>query len=113
VLNPDWTDPVFKYDPEKGSLKLGGIGLRRVSAMSSVLAGLQPRSLDLSGTAIQDLSYESFYPIEVLDISNTPFNSRKSLRRMIHLRELTVSPEQYSSMKLGQFPDRIKITVKE
>ncbi|MBT8046019.1 MAG: serine/threonine protein kinase, partial [Pontiella sp.] len=37
VLNPEWTDAVFEYDPEKGSLKLGGTGLHKVSPAPSVL----------------------------------------------------------------------------
>lgn len=113
VLNPNWTDPVFVYDPEQGSLKLGGSDLRRVCSTISILAGLQPRTLDLSGTEVENLQFELGYPIEVLDIRNTPFKARRILHRMIHLRELTVTPEQYSSMKLHQFPDRIKIIVKE
>jgi hypothetical protein len=113
VLNPGWTDPVFEYSPEKGSLKLGGSGLLRAASTTSILAGLQPRILYISGTDIESLQFESGYPIEVLDISSTPFKVRRSLRRMIHLRELRVSPEQYNGMNLKQFPERIKIIVKE
>ena len=77
----------------------------------SLLAGLQPRGLDISGTDIASLGTELSYPIERLNIIGTPFFSKRQLRSMVHLRELTVSQAQYDDLKLHQLPKRIAVNV--
>lgn len=111
ILNPDWADPVFEYNLANGRLKLGGRGLSRIHMGGSLLAGLQPRGLDISGTDIASLGTELSYPIETLNIIGTPFFSKRQLRSMVHLRDLTVSQAQYDELKLHQLPKRIAVNV--
>ncbi len=54
-INPNWRDGWFDYDFESGRLRVGGKGLERLSDSGSILAGLQPKALDISGSEIREL----------------------------------------------------------
>ena len=96
-LNPEWKDGWFEYDFEESRLRAGGKGLKRLSGLQSVLAGLQPRHLDLSGSEVSNLRKEAGYGIESLDIRGCNIDSQSSLQKFIHLRELTICPGQRDS----------------
>jgi len=96
-INPQWRDGWFEYDFEKSQLRVGGRGLYRLSYSGSILAGLQPRHLDISGSEIGELWKEAEFPIETLDVrgclmyeNNVEKLNPGFLRRLVHLKELII-----------------------
>lgn len=112
ILNPEWTDGWFEYDAEQSRLRVGGRGLQKVSTMRSVLAGLKLRELDISGSEVEELWREAGLGIERLDVRGTPMAETWFLKRMLHLRELIISPGQLSEAELRKLPDRIEVVEK-
>lgn len=112
VLNPDWTDGWFEYDADAGRLRIGGKGLRKVSTQKSVLIGLNPRVLDLSGSEVDDLWKEIDSAVEILDIRGTPMKNFWFLKRFVHLRELITTPGQISETQFNQLPERVRVVEK-
>lgn len=112
VINPDWKNGWFEYDSEKSVLRMGGKGLWRISTQQSVLIGLNPRVLDLSGSEIEELWKEANTGIEILDIRGTSMKSIWFLKRFVHLRKLIVSPGQLPATELRKLPSRVLVTQK-
>jgi hypothetical protein len=93
-INPGWREGWFEYDFALSRLRIGCKGLTRLAASLSVLAGLQPRMLDISGSEISDLASETGYAIERLDVRGCPLDRFHYLRRFVHLRKLVIHPGQ-------------------
>lgn len=112
-INPEWRDGWFEYDFERSRLRIGGEGLERLSHSGSILAGLQPMALDLSGSNIQDLWNETGYTIKSLDVRGCPIEGDDTgvLSRFVHLKELTISPDQIELREL--VPEWVSVVVKE
>jgi len=108
-INPDWVDGWFEFDAAESALRVGGSGLRRLATQQSVLDGLRLRSLDVSGSEVEDLWRESGYVLESLDIHDTPMKQPWFLRRFIHLKTLAISPGQFTPEQLQVLPDQVKI----
>jgi hypothetical protein len=113
LINPDWINGWFEYDAVSSRLRMGGKGLVKVSTHKSVLIGLNPRTLDLSGSEVKDLWKETDSAIEILDIRGTSMENIWFLKRFVHLRELIVSPGQLTEKQLTQLPERVKLVEKE
>jgi serine/threonine-protein kinase len=108
-INPDWHDGWFEYDFASSRLRIGGKGLTRLAASPSVLAGLQPRTLDISGSEISDLSSETGYAIESLDVRGCPLDRVHYLRRFVHLKKLVIHPGQLTQQELAMLPDWVEV----
>ncbi|VGO20679.1 serine/threonine-protein kinase [Pontiella sulfatireligans] len=112
LINPDWTDGWFEYDAVASRLRMGGKGLWRVSTQKSVLIGLNPRTLDLSGSEVEELWKEIDTAVETLDIRGTPMTKLWPLKRFVHLTQLIISPGQLSEEQLNPLPARVKVVEK-
>jgi hypothetical protein len=112
VCNPLWIDGWFEYRPDTNSLRLGGPGLERVATQSSVLIGLNPRVLDLSGSEIKDLNIETGLALEILDVRGTKVEELWFLKSFLHLKQLIVTPGQLSAEQLEILPNRVEVLEK-
>ena len=115
-INPNWKTGWFEYDFESSRLRVGGKGLKQLSTSHSILDGLRPRYLDISGSEISKLWKESDYGVETLDIRGCPLHGNGILRRFVHLRELITTPNQRDSKNhliRKAVPPRVKITERE
>ena len=112
-INPKWRDGWFEYDFENSRLRLGGKGLERLSHSGSILAGLQPRQLDISDSDVQNLWKETGYMINKLDIRGCPIKGADAgvLSRFVHLKELTISPDQIDLKEV--VPSWVNVIIKE
>ena len=115
-INPDWKKDGrkgwFEYDFLSNHLRLGGKGLKRLSDSGSILAGLQPKHLDVSGSEIEELWKEADYAIETLDVRGCPLDP-SVLQRFLHLKELKIHPGQFTREQLEFLPDWIKVVKKD
>lgn len=112
-INPRWRQGWFEYDFRFGRLRIGGKGMERLSDSGNILAGLQPKELDISGSEIRELWKEASYAIEILDIRGCPIEEPAVLRRFVHLKKLTVHPGQFTPMQLQVLPTWVKVVTKE
>jgi serine/threonine-protein kinase len=112
IINPGWNNGWFEYDSTESRLRLGGKGLKRVSTQQSVLLGLNPRYLDLSGSEVDQLWIETRLASEVLDIRGTPMKNTWFLKRFVHLRKLIMTPGQLSDDMLNQLTEKVVVVEK-
>lgn len=110
-LNPEWHDRHFEYDFAAGRLRIGGRGLETLAASRSVLAGLQPKVLDISGSDVRALWGEVGYGIETLDIRGCPIDANV-LPRFVHLHALIIHPGQLTAAQLGSLPEWVSVIEK-
>ncbi|MEO1618371.1 MAG: serine/threonine-protein kinase [Planctomycetota bacterium] len=110
-INPNWNDGWFEYDFAGGRLRVGGKGLERLSESRSVLAGLHPRTLDISGSDVTSLWQESGYGLETLDVRGCPVES-VVLQRFLHLKTLIIQPGQFTEEELSSLPDWVTVIEK-
>ena len=113
LINPAWQEGWFEYDGQSSSLRVGGAGLERLTTEQSILIGLHPRTLDLSGSDVKDLWLEIHTAVEYLDIRGVPMDSLWALHRFVHLKELVITPNQFSDEHLALLPDRILVKERE
>lgn len=111
-INPQWKDGWFEYDFASSRLTVGGKGLMRLSESGSILAGLQPAHLDISGSEISQLWKEADCAIETLDIRGCPVTDPSFLRHFLHLKVLVTEPGQFREKELQFLPDRIEVVEK-
>ena len=83
--------------------------MTRLAVSPTVLAGLQPRTLDISGSEISDLSSETGYAIEILDVRGCPLDRVHYLRRFVHLKKLVIHPGQLTQKELAMLPDSVEV----
>ena len=112
-INPGWTNGWFEYDATESHLRVGGKGLTRLATTHSVLVGLQPRTLDISGSEVEHLWRETGYAIQTLDLRGVPLETIFSLQRFVHLRKLIVHPGQFSERDLAELPGWVEIVEKD
>lgn len=112
-MNPNWNDRQFEYRFKLGRLRIGGTGLERLSATGSILAGLYPKHVDISGTEIRELWKEAGIAIEKLDVRGCPIEDPAVFRRLIHLRELIIQPGQFTQEQLSILPVWVEVTEEE
>ncbi|MEM7312781.1 MAG: protein kinase [Planctomycetota bacterium] len=112
-INPEWTDGWFEYDFANSRLRLGGKGLRRLSDSGSIVAGLQPKTLDISGSEIETLWKETSYAIETLDMRGCPLKEPNVLLRFLHLKRLVILPGQLAKEHLVMLPDWVEVIESE
>jgi serine/threonine protein kinase len=112
LINPDWINGWFEYDAVSSRLRIGGKGLVKVSTQKSVLIALNPRTLDLSGSEVENLWKETDAAIEILDIRGTSMENIWFLKRFVHLQELVVTPGQLTEKQLAQLPERVHVVEK-
>lgn len=108
-INPDWHDGWFDYDFTSNRLRVGGPGLERLSASGSILAMLQPKVLDISGSDVRELWKEAAYAVQVLDIRGCPIEDLSVLERFVHLKRLNIHPGQFTAEQLEFLPDRVNV----
>lgn len=111
-INPNWRDGWFEYDFASSRLRVGGKGLKRLSESGSILAGLQPKHLDISSSDIRELWKETGYAIEILDVRGCPIDP-SFLLRFLHLKMLITHPGQLTPEQLEQLPKSVKVIEKE
>ncbi|MEL7497652.1 MAG: serine/threonine-protein kinase [Planctomycetota bacterium] len=108
-INPKWKGE-FEFDFDSSQLKISGKGLERLSSSGEILAGLQPKKLDISGTSVKDLWSLGKFGIEYLDIRDCPVNPY-SIERFVHLKRLIIQPGQLSKSERKLFPEWVTIVV--
>ncbi len=108
-INPQWSDGWFEYDFASSRLRLGGKGLKSLSESGSILSGLQPRMLDISGSEISALWKEGGYAIETLDVRECPLTGPEFLQRFLHLKTLIISPNQFTKDELEFLPAWVEV----
>jgi len=108
-INPDWHDGWFDYDFNANRLRVGGPGLERLSESGSILAGLQPKVLDISGSQVRELWKEADYAIQILDIRGCSIDNLGVLQRFVHLKRLTILPGQFSAQQLELLPEWVSV----
>ncbi len=112
LINPEWTNGWFEYDAQASVLRVGGKGLRRAATQKSVLIGLNPRVLDLSGSEVEELWKEVDTGVEMLDIRGTRIKSIWFLKRFVHLQELIITPGQPPNEERRKLPKRLQVVEK-
>ena len=87
--------------------------MERLSESGNILAGLQPKTLDISGSEIRELWKEASYPIETLDIRGCEDLHFEALKRFLHLKELVVMPGQLTTTQLKSLPSSVMVSTKD
>ncbi len=113
LINPEWTAGWFEYDPKRSYLRVGGPGLKKLSYITSVIGGLRLRELDFSNSEVSSLWVEDKLAVEKLDISHTEISEVWSLKKMLHLQELTVSEGQLPDRELRKLPPEVKVIIRQ
>ena len=70
------------------------------------------RTLNIAHTRISDLAPLTGSPLQILDIRHCSIQSLESVRQMKFLRNLIVSPGQFSPQQLAKIPIRIEVKIK-
>jgi serine/threonine-protein kinase len=109
TINPDWEEGWFEFDAEKSSLRIGGRNLRKLANSHSVLVGLQPRMLDISGSDIEHMWRETGYAIETLNACDVEFTELYFLTRFVHLKKLIVRQGQLSAKEWSIVPEWVRV----
>lgn len=112
-INPDWHDGWFEYDFASSRLRVGGPGLKRLSDSGNIVAGLQPKHLDLADSEIQELWKESSYAIETLDLRGCPIKDPSFLLRFLHLQTLIIYSGQFNQKQLDLLPHWVNVIEQE
>jgi serine/threonine-protein kinase len=106
LINPGWKGGRFNYDEESNRLVMGGTGLKKLSA---VLAGLNLRELDISGSEVSNLWKLQNLAVERLDVHATQVREIWPIKRMIYLRELVIHEGQFPVDQLNVLSDRLEV----
>jgi serine/threonine protein kinase len=119
TMNPQWTDRVFSYDAEHRLLAIGGSGLEKL-ALKKVKGGkadsplhwLRPHTLILHDLRIPLLEISLYdLPVARLDVRRMTGPLYPNVfRKMRHLNEIVVRPEQMNQRLRDAIPPYITIT---
>ncbi len=112
LSNRGWRSREFAYDRKNGHLRVSGKGLRslyrkgarrseKLVPVRSLLRLLPLRSLDISGSDIDDLWNLDGLDLENLDIRGTPVVDLEPLNGMVGLRRLVIEPGQFDRGQLA------------
>jgi hypothetical protein len=112
-VNPNWKNGFFEFDVDSGRMRIGGKGLERLSESGSVIVGLRPRALDISGSDIRELWREANLVIETLDVRDCPLDGVGFVSRLAYLKELIVLPGQFTEQELSELPDWVGVTERD
>ncbi|MGJ8643610.1 MAG: protein kinase domain-containing protein [Luteolibacter sp.] len=118
--NDGWLHGIFRYDADTRSMRLSGNMLRslyrkggsrdeELIPVKSLLRLIPIDSLDLRGSGISDLWHLEGSHLTKLDIRSTPAKDLTPLVPMDSLRELIVSPGQFTEQQLSVLPRNVEV----
>ncbi|MDP4623853.1 MAG: serine/threonine protein kinase [Akkermansiaceae bacterium] len=122
--NDGWVQGIFRYDADNRSMRLSGGMLRsfyrkggrrdeELIPVKSLLRLIPIDSLDLRGSGISDLWHLEGTRLTKLDIRSTPTKDLSPLVAMATLRELIVSPGQFTEKQLAVLPRNVTVNISD
>lgn len=115
LWNPEWQEPVFRYQRRRGQLVIGGDGIRQFaltghwSSGESLLRTLHLRRLVFDATDYSDFGQLTKLPVGALDISRTQISSLEEIQQMRSLVQLTIREGQFSDSARKKIPPGISV----
>lgn len=116
--NPEWNPVQFQYNSTTAALKISGSQFSTICMTTgkftvNFLSTLNLKHLDLSGTNFYSPSQlKGLDRLESLNLADTLVKQMVNFKLVPHLKELTVSKNQFSAKKLKQVPKNVRLLIR-